>query len=188
MRLTVAAADSSPLCVPPGEEWRQRPRQAAVIRLFSYAFFNKIIMRHDTGMGEAYMDGDYEVSSDFCCRDMDSAAEGLHTAQNTRQGSDRIICGGDSPSLRVRITATCDALYTHWQVDDLGGLLAVACANARNIEASRGLLGFLNTLGGWALRAAHAARSNTISGALFAAMNDDISQSRRRIRSAASVM
>ena len=51
------------------------------------------------------------------------------------------------------------------QVDDLGGLLAVAVANATNIEASRGLLGFLNTLGGWALRAAHAARSNTISGA-----------------------
>lgn len=50
-------------------------------------------------------------------------------------------------------------------MDDLGGLLAVACANANNIEASRGLLGFLNTLGGWALRAAHAARSNTIAGA-----------------------
>lgn len=63
------------------------------------------------------------------------------------------------------MAATCDKPFClHLQVDDLGGLLAVACANARNIEASRGLLGFLNTLGGWALRAAHAARSNTISG------------------------
>jgi hypothetical protein len=70
--------------------------------------------------------------------------------------------------------AICDAFLDQWQVDDLGGLLAIACANARNIEASRGLLGFLNTLGGWALRAAHAARSNTISGALVAAVNDGI--------------
>ncbi len=51
------------------------------------------------------------------------------------------------------------------QVNDLGGLLAVACANAANIQASRGLLGLLNTLGDWLLRAAHAARANTISGA-----------------------
>ena len=63
------------------------------------------------------------------------------------------------------MAATCDKPFCLClQVDDLGGLLAVACANARNIEASRGLLGCLNTLGGWALRAAHAARSNTISG------------------------
>jgi hypothetical protein len=45
-----------------GEAWRQRPGRAAVIRLFDYAFFGKIIMRHDTGMGESYMDGDYEVT------------------------------------------------------------------------------------------------------------------------------
>lgn len=44
-----------------GEEWRQRPKLKAVIRLFSYGFFRKIITRHDTGMGESYMDGDYEV-------------------------------------------------------------------------------------------------------------------------------
>ena len=45
-----------------GEEWWGRPRRAATIRLFSYAFFGKIITRHDTGMGESYMDGDYEVA------------------------------------------------------------------------------------------------------------------------------
>ena len=32
-----------------------------------------------------------------------------------------------------------------WQVDDLGGLLAVVCANARSIEAKRGMLGHAST-------------------------------------------
>ena len=50
-------------------------------------------------------------------------------------------------------------------MDDLGGLLAVACANAGAIEDNRGLLGILNTLGSWALRMAHGARPNTIAGA-----------------------
>lgn len=49
-----------------GEEWRARPKLAATIRLFNYAFFRKIITRHDTGMGESYMDGDYEVSTVTC--------------------------------------------------------------------------------------------------------------------------
>ncbi len=31
------------------------------MRLFSAAFFRKVITRHDTGMGESYMDGDWEV-------------------------------------------------------------------------------------------------------------------------------
>lgn len=31
------------------------------MRLFSCAFFRKVVCRHDTGMGESYMDGDYEV-------------------------------------------------------------------------------------------------------------------------------
>ena len=46
---------------PPGEAWRGRPRVAATVRLFSPSFFRKVITRHDTGMGESYMDGDYEV-------------------------------------------------------------------------------------------------------------------------------
>ncbi len=44
-----------------GEEWRGKPRLAATVRLFSVAFFRKVITRHDTGMGESYMDGDWEV-------------------------------------------------------------------------------------------------------------------------------
>lgn len=45
-----------------GEAWRGRPDLRATLRIFNMAFFKKIIMRHDTGMGEAYMDGDYEAS------------------------------------------------------------------------------------------------------------------------------
>jgi len=43
------------------EEWRGKPRLAATVRLFSASFFRKVITRHDTGMGESYMDGDWEV-------------------------------------------------------------------------------------------------------------------------------
>ena len=39
-----------------------RPGLAATVRVLSLAFFRKIVTRHDTGLGEAYMDGDYEVS------------------------------------------------------------------------------------------------------------------------------
>lgn len=94
--------------VPPGEEWRNRPPLDATVRVFDTAFFRKVILRHDTGMGESYMDGDYEV-------------------------------------------------------DDLGKLLAVATANAYNIEDNRGMMGIFNWLGDRLLHAAHAARSNTVS-------------------------
>ena len=82
VQLAVAPADSLPLCALPGEEWRQRPRQAAVIRLFSYTFFNKIIMRHDTGMGESYMDGDYEVRFAFDRLQVDRTCNCLHTTEH----------------------------------------------------------------------------------------------------------
>ena len=45
-----------------GESWRGLPLQKATVRIFDCAFFRKIIMRHDTGLGESYMDNDYEVS------------------------------------------------------------------------------------------------------------------------------
>ena len=49
-----------------------------------------------------------------------------------------------------------DAWQSHvWQVDDLGGLLAVVCANARSIEAKRGMLGMLNWSGSKLLALAH---------------------------------
>lgn len=38
------------------------PQQKATVRVFDCAFFRKIITRHDTGLGESYMDRDFEVS------------------------------------------------------------------------------------------------------------------------------
>jgi hypothetical protein len=38
-----------------------KPGLSATVRVFTPAFFRKIITRHDTGLGEAYMDADFEV-------------------------------------------------------------------------------------------------------------------------------
>ena len=86
-----------------------KPPLEATIRLFNTTFFKKIITRHDTGMGESYMDGDYEV-------------------------------------------------------DNLGALLAVATANAYNIQDKRGMLGVFNWIGDKMLHLAHMGRSNTAAG------------------------
>ena len=48
------------------------PAQRAVVRIFDCAFFRKILLRHDTGLGESYMDGDYEASIHKSCRICDS--------------------------------------------------------------------------------------------------------------------
>lgn len=49
-------------------------------------------------------------------------------------------------------------------MDDLGGLLAVVCANARSIEAKRGMLGLLNWTGSKLLTLAHRRReSNAVN-------------------------
>lgn len=45
------------------EEWMGKPGLSATVRLLRMAFFRKVITRHDTGLGEAYMDGDFEVFS-----------------------------------------------------------------------------------------------------------------------------
>eukprot|EP00967_Tisochrysis_lutea_P090429 scaffold129414_cov18-Tisochrysis_lutea.AAC.1 len=42
--------------VPEGEEWRNKPRPCATLRVYDLDFFRKIVLRHDTGLGEAYMD------------------------------------------------------------------------------------------------------------------------------------
>ncbi len=42
--------------VPAGEEWRGRPAPRATLRVFNMDFFRKIVLRHDTGLGEAYME------------------------------------------------------------------------------------------------------------------------------------
>jgi cyclopropane-fatty-acyl-phospholipid synthase len=43
------------------EAWRGRPPLNATVRIYDVSFFRKIILRHDTGLGESYMDGDFEV-------------------------------------------------------------------------------------------------------------------------------
>jgi hypothetical protein len=73
VRLALASVDMA-VALSTGEAWRHRPRRAAVIRLFDYAFFGKIIMRHDTGMGESYMDGDYEVTTPLYCAQVPSTS------------------------------------------------------------------------------------------------------------------
>ncbi|KAK9818144.1 hypothetical protein WJX72_007777 [[Myrmecia] bisecta] len=61
--LSYGAADSIEPEVPEGEAWRRRPQLRATIRLLDCAFFRKVVMRHDTGMGESYMDGDFKVDN-----------------------------------------------------------------------------------------------------------------------------
>mmetsp|Transcript_519 Transcript_519/g.1567 ORF Transcript_519/g.1567 Transcript_519/m.1567 type:complete len:846 (+) Transcript_519:245-2782(+) len=94
---------------PSKNAWRGRPELKATVRVFDASFFFKLLMKHDTGMGESYMDGDFEV-------------------------------------------------------DNIGGLLAIATANIKNIEGNRGKMGILNWLGGKLLYFAHRGRSNTIEG------------------------
>ena len=43
------------------DRWLGKPPLHAIVRVFQMSFFRKIITRHDTGLGEAYMDDDYEV-------------------------------------------------------------------------------------------------------------------------------
>ena len=38
-----------------------KPPLHATVRVFQMSFFRKIITRHDTGLGEAYMDDDFDV-------------------------------------------------------------------------------------------------------------------------------
>lgn len=38
-----------------------RARAAATLRVLRADFFQRVVMRHDTGLGEAYMAGDFEV-------------------------------------------------------------------------------------------------------------------------------
>ena len=40
----------------------------ATVRVLDMVFFRKVVLRHDTGLGEAYMDGDFEVPLLSCGR------------------------------------------------------------------------------------------------------------------------
>ena len=43
------------------DRWLGKPPLHATVRVLQMAFFRKIITRHDTGLGEAYMDDDFDV-------------------------------------------------------------------------------------------------------------------------------
>jgi cyclopropane-fatty-acyl-phospholipid synthase len=103
------SAETAHSAVPGAPLWRALPPRRCTATVKRTDMFFKVITRHDSGLGEAFTAGDYEV-------------------------------------------------------DDLGAFLAVLTANARQIEASRGLLGALNTFGSLALYVAHLGRSNTVSG------------------------
>ena len=44
-----------------GQEWRGVPARKATVRIFDCAFFKRILLRHDTGLGESYLAGEFEV-------------------------------------------------------------------------------------------------------------------------------
>ncbi|GFR51020.1 hypothetical protein Agub_g13347 [Astrephomene gubernaculifera] len=55
--------DTAAAPTPKGEEWRGRPPLRATVRVLHMDFFRKIVLRHDVGLGEAYMAGDFEADS-----------------------------------------------------------------------------------------------------------------------------
>ncbi|KAG2447750.1 hypothetical protein HYH02_007208 [Chlamydomonas schloesseri] len=63
--LSYGSDDTTAAPVPKGEEWRGRPDLKCTLRVYNMDFFRKIVLRHDVGMGEAYMDGDFECLGGF---------------------------------------------------------------------------------------------------------------------------
>ncbi|GLC46603.1 hypothetical protein PLESTB_001222700 [Pleodorina starrii] len=61
--LVYGSEDTAKAPVSAGEEWRGRPPLRCTLRIFDMDFFRKIVLRHDVGMGEAYMAGDFEADS-----------------------------------------------------------------------------------------------------------------------------
>ncbi len=52
-----AAAAASAVAAAGSEAWRGRPALSATLRVYDMDFFRKVVSRHDTGLGEAYMAG-----------------------------------------------------------------------------------------------------------------------------------
>ena len=102
------AGDTLP-AVPAAPTWMGMPPKKSKMTVRNMDMFFKIITRHDTGLGEAYMAGDFVT-------------------------------------------------------DDLGAFMAVMTANARHMQAQRGILGALNFFGTQVLYLAHLTRTNTVKG------------------------
>lgn len=49
--------------IPGAERWRQLPPLCCSVTIHNTDFFYKVMTRHDTGLGEAYMQGDYSVDN-----------------------------------------------------------------------------------------------------------------------------
>jgi len=49
--------------LPAGSCQGKRPQPLATLRVLRADFFRRVITRHDIGLGEAYMEGDFEVRS-----------------------------------------------------------------------------------------------------------------------------
>ncbi|KAG2492394.1 hypothetical protein HYH03_009340 [Edaphochlamys debaryana] len=49
---------------PKSEEWRGRPPLRATLRVLHMDFFRKVVLKHDVGLGEAYMEGMYDGDLD----------------------------------------------------------------------------------------------------------------------------
>ena len=45
------------------DSWHMLPPRNATMRIFRWDFFRKLVCRHDAGLGESYIDGDFEVGS-----------------------------------------------------------------------------------------------------------------------------
>ena len=67
------------------------------MRLFDSAFFRKVVTRHDTGMGESYMDGDYEVhlhTISIACSQVGLPSAAVSATLLQLQGCLCVMCDG----------------------------------------------------------------------------------------------
>lgn len=120
-----------------GEEWRGRPALSATVRLFSPSFFRKVITRHDTG-GRA-------CSAWVWTHQMLVRSLALCPVAATTQGRHGSTGHNPAPlTSALNLTDSCPCtgmgesyMDGDYEVDSLGGLLAVATANANNIEVRK---------------------------------------------------
>ena len=134
------------------------------------SFFRKIITCHDTGLGEAYMDDDFDVRTIAPSLAIHGSAiphPFSVTTVRSQEQNPEVKTGTFQADQQLRQSAVHGCTLSAFQVDDLGALMAVVTSNAGNIESSRGALGLLNRLGDWLLMLAHRARANTVSATAF---------------------
>jgi cyclopropane-fatty-acyl-phospholipid synthase len=60
---TYGSEDSVSSAIPDAPEWRQLPPLRCTVTIHNPIFFYKVMTRHDTGLGEAYMHNDFSVDN-----------------------------------------------------------------------------------------------------------------------------